>query len=524
MKMKKNKLTNLFKTGILLFGISLFLWNCENESNSEDITLQQSAFSIPTIEKSKSNFENTNNGNHIFLEYSHSKNKPSSLKSKSSFKLELSADWESSSIKTFHENLNILYTPVKTNTTNRIKTILASVNNAGEIETFSLTLFYDDDSNENHFSGIILKYAIAGHFVEAYKYTNGIKTETYLPEETSKAKGYAAKSGGCNYTLADAISNFMHGFSSGIALDGFCLGSGGGGGHTPFDISQNNWSNPNNYLTHNVNFNNDYSGGGGLNTGNNNNSAGGDRFGNAAIEWWMEEVQIFNELTAPCAKGIFKILEKESPLGPTVDASIVQSFTLSGEILNMFKHSDKFNYTIKNGSYLNNANTSSSGNIITITISDEYLSKATKLSIARTMIHESVHAYILHNIKPRVNTEFRNDIQVYADKYPGTNRYHHEFMGEYVKAMAVSLYNWDKNNGGGNLGWDYYEAMAYGGLFYAKKDSNGNILKDSNGDVIIEETDSFKKLEPIKFQRDRIKQILYNEQEGNKNAKGTKCN
>ena len=78
--------------------------------------------------------------------------------------------------------------------------------------------------------------------------------------------------------------------------------------------------------------------------------------------------------------------------------------------------------------------------------------------------------------------------------------------------MAVSLYNWDKNNGGGNLGWDYYEAMAYGGLFY--KDSFGNII----------ETDSFKILEPFKTHRDRIRQILFNEQEGNEKAKGDKCN
>ncbi|WP_435255290.1 hypothetical protein [Tenacibaculum sp. A30] len=32
MKNRKNKISNLFKVGIFLFGISLFLWNCENES------------------------------------------------------------------------------------------------------------------------------------------------------------------------------------------------------------------------------------------------------------------------------------------------------------------------------------------------------------------------------------------------------------------------------------------------------------------------------------------------------------
>ncbi|MGY0408857.1 MAG: hypothetical protein ACWIPJ_10980, partial [Polaribacter sp.] len=235
---------------------------------------------------------------------------------------------------------------------------------------------------------------------------------------------------------------------------------------------------------------------------------------------------IINELTNKCAKSIFRILQKESPLGPTVDSPIVQSFTLSGKILNMFKHSEKFNYVIKNGDYKYNANTQSNGDTITTTISDSYLNKATRLSIARTMIHESVHAYILNNIKPRVDSHFRQDIEQYALKYGynDANRYHHEFMGKYIKAMAVSLYNWDKNNGGGNLGKDYYEAMAYGGLIYIKKDLNGEILRDSQNRPIFEDTDSFKILEPMKSQRDRIKQILTNEAQGNSNAEGNKCN
>ncbi len=53
--------------------------------------------------------------------------------------------------------------------------------------------------------------------------------------------------------------------------------------------------------------------------------------------------------------------------------------------------------------------------------------------------------------------------------------------------------------------------MAFGGLFY--KDSNGNIV----------ETDSFIELVPNESDREIIKSILRNEQEGNSNAQGTKC-
>jgi hypothetical protein len=34
MKTKRKKLTNFLKLGILFFGISLLLWNCENQNES----------------------------------------------------------------------------------------------------------------------------------------------------------------------------------------------------------------------------------------------------------------------------------------------------------------------------------------------------------------------------------------------------------------------------------------------------------------------------------------------------------
>ena len=42
MKTKKNKLTNLVKLGIFLFGISLFFWSCEKENliEPQEITSQ----------------------------------------------------------------------------------------------------------------------------------------------------------------------------------------------------------------------------------------------------------------------------------------------------------------------------------------------------------------------------------------------------------------------------------------------------------------------------------------------------
>lgn len=62
-----------------------------------------------------------------------------------------------------------------------------------------------------------------------------------------------------------------------------------------------------------------------------------------------------------------------------------------------------------------------------------------------------------------------------------------------------------------NLGWDYYHAMAFGGLFF--KDSKGNLV----------ETDSFMALIPNSFERKKIINILANEEQANSNSKGEKC-
>ncbi|CDF80964.1 hypothetical protein BN863_32520 [Formosa agariphila KMM 3901] len=86
-------------------------------------------------------------------------------------------------------------------------------------------------------------------------------------------------------------------------------------------------------------------------------------------------------------------------------------------------------------------------------------------------------------------------------------------MGQYVDAIAMSLLTWDIEYGtGGDLGWDYYRSMALGGLFQV--DSNGNIVT---------ETDAFKALVPELIDRQNISKTLTNEQNGNSNAKGTKC-
>ncbi|HXJ99524.1 MAG TPA: hypothetical protein VNJ50_11790, partial [Gelidibacter sp.] len=91
-------------------------------------------------------------------------------------------------------------------------------------------------------------------------------------------------------------------------------------------------------------------------------------------------------------------------------------------------------------------------------------------------------------------------------------------------AMAASLLIWDEKYGSRtNLGWEYYRSMAFGGLVYVKKDAKGNAILDDAGNPIYEDTNSFKSLVPNKSDREKINDILKNEQYGNRNAKGKKC-
>ena len=75
------------------------------------------------------------------------------------------------------------------------------------------------------------------------------------------------------------------------------------------------------------------------------------------------------------------------------------------------------------------------------------------------------------------------------------------------------MYDWDREYGtGGNLGWEYYKSMVYSGMF-----------KVNPSGIITSEIDAFKELVPNPSKRQAIADIILNEQKGNDDAQGTKC-
>ncbi|WP_027127529.1 hypothetical protein [Gelidibacter mesophilus] len=99
------------------------------------------------------------------------------------------------------------------------------------------------------------------------------------------------------------------------------------------------------------------------------------------------------------------------------------NLTFAESILKLFNDSNTFNLSINNDNLKKNVNGRTIG--ASITIGNDYLKKATDLSIARTMVHEMVHAYLgvkYANYITLNDWDFKNEM----DKYATDNGYNPE--------------------------------------------------------------------------------------------------
>lgn len=225
---------------------------------------------------------------------------------------------------------------------------------------------------------------------------------------------------------------------------------------------------------------------------------------------------IINKLTDPCASDIFRELSKRNEY-LTDGLSNFGGLDIFPGMLDLFKKSGKFDYQIQNKdlTFSLGGNTSPIvDGVITITLSNTYLKTATSLSIARTIIHETVHAYLRKQTNPHTAIDINiNQLLIeFGKKYPNSiGNTHHSLMSQYILGMAISLYNWDKKYGpnGGSLGFDYYYKMAFGGL-----------IKEGTSEFV----DEAKNLVPPGSSLSEIRKIIENEAMGNYEANGKRCN
>ncbi|KEO74598.1 SprT-like domain-containing protein [Anditalea andensis] len=162
----------------------------------------------------------------------------------------------------------------------------------------------------------------------------------------------------------------------------------------------------------------------------------------------LNEELIINNLKDPCAREIFQSIGNASKINSpfeTGNSNPLAYIDFASEIYKMFAESKNFNLIISNtevqgktGITTSIFNSSNGKKEVHIILSNDYLNKATRLSIARTIIHEMVHGYIIYELNNQ-NYEFSYHFDENYSKYKTSNRAHHEFMGAYVDMIAFSL-------------------------------------------------------------------------------------
>lgn len=227
---------------------------------------------------------------------------------------------------------------------------------------------------------------------------------------------------------------------------------------------------------------------------------------------------ILNQLSNPCASDIFKQLQKASLL-----KSSVGHLSQMDQIIDLLNDANGFDFIVVNSDLIGNStsddivfNTATGRNEVTIYLSNSYLNSATKLSIARTILHETVHAYLVYIgaimddgivINGLMNYGYTNGVSL------GT--VHHNFMAQYAAAIGYSLNKWNSAFGNSpNIPRSYFDDIAWGGLSAKSYDQASDVYTWH---------DSFEILINSESERRRIENNIYNEYVDNNEAQSNPC-
>ncbi len=202
----------------------------------------------------------------------------------------------------------------------------------------------------------------------------------------------------------------------------------------------------------------------------------------------FENKSIYDETVPECLKDIINDF-KPSQNGYTLDftnldQSLLNALNLPGDILSLFDNEEGYavkinvepNLVNDNGNPINaQTGRATSGEMSIITFNADYLNRATDLAIARTAIHELVHAYLQYVIQHVPNSELGESLDtliLQSNLGVLNGDPQHVLMAEqFVNAMALSLANSD--------GFQHpsieYQKMAWSG---GMRDSEAYIFLD----------------------------------------------
>jgi hypothetical protein len=524
MKMKKNKLANLLKTGILLFGISLLLWNCENEESLQNLeVLQKSPLDYVKLEKTSYNSISLQSN---LSKSSANKNNDSDLLS-----------WAA--------NNNYYFNP-----SNFIKAI-DSIGN----ETYTTSLHIQDTPN-NVFYNLVIPKKLENNFVSnpliiKYELAEGTKKDFKISTQNpfvgtisvfnlSNFKNSSIKAKGATLDANPCMKNKVTKYSNSNG-NGNSSSSGGGGAN----IDNTNSGDPANNYGINIGVRSFFFSSGG---------GGGGRSRSQLVDWGVgvfnfpdianvnysksasnntitcpdgrivtvlvtdeycsngkfvngvcveEDKIITDNLNNPCVVNILKELQKKDTKNAIVP-DLTGVSHLSQTILDLFDTSTNDNLTFEikqlgsTSAGERNAQTTNVTGGWKITLDTDLVKNGTQLFMAKTLIHESMHAFIKYNLKTNRTSNLATDLNALYQKFKSQNNSsnltHHEFMSQYVEALSYSLAAYD-NHQQPNV---YYKMLSWGGL---------------------ETSTVYQALS----NKTEIQNAINNERYGKSNAKGKKC-
>jgi hypothetical protein len=471
MKNRKNKLTNFLKTGILFFGISLLLWNCEQE----EISIETKHNPLDYMEFNKSSYQSipfqSNNNN---------------TKNRSENNVDLMS-WATKNEYYFNPNR---FVKAVDSSGNEAYAVFLRVKNTPN------TIFYNlvvPKKSENNFvsNPFIVKYELAQGTVDDYKaniqyaFKGSVTVFTLdnFKTDNFKTDNLKAKSTTSSYCIEKEVKG----------ISGSNNSSSSGGGGRGIDNNNSNSRNNSGFTSYYTIRTISSSGGGGsssiewgvgaftypkvgkneFNKSSNSNTVcpdddvvtpiltdddcpNGRIVNGECVE--EEDDKIFNELTGK-DKCIFNELKK---LG------------LFKSTIKKFENSSNYNLTIKNGN-CNNTNTAcTDGNDIkngNITVTMEIVSGTLPLEYAATLLHEGIHAELFKYVDEHQNGIDPNNREnllyhyfeqkkIQKPNLVNSVAQHQHMADKYVRPIAEAIRQLDNNQ----YSLDYYMGYGWDGL------------------------------------------------------------
>lgn len=344
---------------------------------------------------------------------------------------------------------NQLLTVIPLATNNNLqndRVLLLKVEN--EIKSVVFTMYPDENSVIGSFSGTLFSYSLDGNFISGYRAKNGVIISYFVEKNTvNSTSGKAIR---LNEVVVENNYQLVY------ALDMF-------GSYSLF--------------------------------GNNNMYGGGYNDYNG-VDYYSWDAGGSSGISAPTPEAIAAAIQKQiyADKLPSCLKNILNDLikidTGPGNMINKFSGNDpSFNYNWTMGEGSNNYNVAGNTLIstynpttgISSTFDIKQFPNATELSWAKTILHESVHAYLITYFNQN-EPGFKADYPVLFQKFMETklwNANHHEEIAQSImKSFGEALESYGISKGY-KLDKQFYQDMAWGGL---------------------ENTDAFKKL-PITDQR-----------------------